>query len=88
MNLSIESTKGSYLVPAPKFCPDEGDCKRPEIFAFEFVNACTFAWQSFIAIRSYHFRKTPMKTFPQTPEGRVFGFSEESELIACVSMTM
>lgn len=76
------------MVPADQFCPTEKNCKRPEIFAFEIVNACTFLWQSFIAIRSYHFRKTPMKTFAQTPEGRVFGFSSESEMIACVSMTI
>lgn len=84
----IALVPGSYMTPSPKFCPTEGDCKRPEIFAFEFVNACTFLWQSIIAIRSYHFRKTPMKTFAQTPEGRVFGFSKESEMIACVSMTI
>lgn len=80
---------GSYLKPAAKFCPkDEPDCTRPEIFAFEFVNAVTFLWQSIIAIRSFHFRKTPMKIFPQTPVGRVYGYSEESELIACISLTI
>jgi len=80
---------GSYLKPAAKFCPqDEPDCKRPELFAFEFVNAIMFLWLAFIAIRSFHFRKTPMKIFPQTPVGRVYGFSEESELLACISMTM
>jgi hypothetical protein len=29
-----------------------------------------------------------LKIFPQTPVGRVYGFSEESELIACISMTI
>jgi hypothetical protein len=76
------------LKPAAKYCPvNEPHCKRPEIFAFEFVNTCAFLWQSIVAIRSFHFRKTPLKLFPQTPVGRVFGFSEESQLIACVSMT-
>jgi hypothetical protein len=77
------------LKPAAKYCPaNETDCKRPDLFAFEFVNTCTFLWQSFVAIRSFHIRKTPIKLFPQTPVGRVFGFSEESEIIACVSMTI
>lgn len=81
---------GSMLTPASKYCPENSspNCKRPDLFAFEFVNTCTFLWQSFIAIRSFHFRKTPFKSFPQTPVGRVFGFSEESEIIACVSMTI
>jgi len=77
------------LTPAAKYCPiDEPECKRPDLFAFEFVNSCTFLWQSFVAIRSFHFRKTSMKSFPQTPVGRIFGFSEESEIITCVSMTI
>lgn len=43
-------------------------------------------WQTIVSVRSWHIRKTPMKKFPDNPIGRVFGYSEESEIIATVSL--
>lgn len=78
---------GKNLRPAAAFCPDDQpDCKRPELFAFEFVCGGVFLWQSIVSIRSWHIRKSPMKKFPSNPIGRVFGYSEESEIIATVSL--
>lgn len=78
---------GSYLKPAARFCPeDEPDCQRPDLFAFEFICSICFIWQSFVSVRSWHIRRTPMKTIPDNPVGRVYGYSEESELIAAVSL--
>lgn len=79
---------GSYLKPAAEFCVErEIDCKRPELFAFEFVCASCFLWLAFISIRSWHIRKTHTKVFPDNAFGRVFGYSKESENIAAVSLT-
>lgn len=78
---------GSRLKPAASFCPDnELDCKRPELFAFEFVCASCFVWLSFVSIRSWHFRESQLKHFSDNPIGRVYGYSKESEMIASVSL--
>ena len=88
-NLSkrIAYVQGRYLKPAPSFCPeDDPNCQRPELFAFEFVCGIVFLWLSVISIRSWHIRRSPQKNLPNNPIGRIYGYSEESELIAAVSL--
>lgn len=77
---------GRRLKPADKFCKiEDSSCERPDLFAFEFVCLSVFIWQSFISIRSWHIRGTPMKKLPNNAVGRVFGYCEESEVVSAVA---
>mmetsp|Transcript_24493 Transcript_24493/g.28349 ORF Transcript_24493/g.28349 Transcript_24493/m.28349 type:complete len:283 (-) Transcript_24493:82-930(-) len=75
---------GSYLTPADQFCKQE-PCIRPSLFAFEGICGSVFIIMAYQSFRSWHVRKTPQKEFPQTPEGRVYGYSAESEKLAALS---
>lgn len=77
---------GSYLIPSDKFCPVNEPCKRPDLFAFECINALVFLILSITSIKSWYIRKDT-QTKLTTTVGRVYGYCPQSEKVAAISFT-
>jgi hypothetical protein len=81
---------GSYMAPAEQYCTAEtktypSPCIRPSLFAFESICALTFVVMATVSVKSWHIHQVPQTTIPQTPIGRVYGYSSESEKLAALS---
>lgn len=77
---------GTFLTPAPKYCPSPQPCTRPEIFAIELVCMSSFLYMAFKSISFWQIYKIQLKEIPATPLGRVFGFHNESQNITAFSL--
>lgn len=81
---------GQNMIPADEHCTIASNtypppCTRPSLFAFEGVCATVFILMTIISIKSWHIDQYPHKTLPQTPVGRVYGYSPQSQKIAALS---
>ena len=81
---------GNTIVPAAEYCNEESNtyppsCKRPDIFAFEGVCGTIFIIMTYLSIKSWHIDQHPQSSIPQTPIGRVYGYSSQCEKVAAIS---
>lgn len=75
------------LPPAAReFCPLEYPCWRPDLLAFEVTSGLALAWCGWIGFYSWHIKRI-QQSVPKTPEGRLFGYLEEGNLLTAVSTT-
>lgn len=74
---------GSYLTADPSLCPptQTHTCLRPDLFAFETVCISAFLYLAYL---SYHSSSTTSSSSKTTPEGRLYGYKEESVNVATV----
>lgn len=64
---------------AEAFCPDEEPCTRSDLFGFQFSSGIMQVFMGSTGFLAWHWTKQAHKAIPQTPEGRLFGYSEEAD---------
>eukprot|EP00566_Odontella_aurita_P016113 CAMPEP_0113550630 /NCGR_PEP_ID=MMETSP0015_2-20120614/14088_1 /TAXON_ID=2838 /ORGANISM="Odontella" /LENGTH=281 /DNA_ID=CAMNT_0000451457 /DNA_START=115 /DNA_END=960 /DNA_ORIENTATION=- /assembly_acc=CAM_ASM_000160 len=78
---------GSYLRPAEEFCVNSENelCSRPDLFAFQIGSGVAIFYCGVMGISTWH--RSVHRDLPSTPEGRLFGYLAESELLAAANFT-
>lgn len=79
----------TWLRPADEFCKNETTdnnsgttkCSRPDLFAFQVVSAIMNLYMGGIGLWTWHITKKVVTDIPQTPEGRLFGYLKEADLL-------
>jgi len=80
-----DSTK--WLRPADEYCGEnftndiDGVCSRPDLFAFQAASAVSQVVLGGFGFYTWHISRKVITAIPQTPEGRLFGFIKEAELL-------
>jgi hypothetical protein len=81
--------------PAAEFCSTEleGDgeegtiCSRSDLFAFQFSSGLAITFCGLLGFHAWHITQRAQKALPSTPEGRLYGYLPESELLAAVNFS-
>lgn len=77
--------------PAAKYCPSDDSqqdgsviCSRSDLVAFQIT--CGFALTAcgLYGVYIWHIQKTAHTVIPQTPQGRIFGYLPQAELLAAI----
>jgi hypothetical protein len=74
---------------ADEFCrhsQNNEPCWRADLFAFEVVSGLVLIWAGYQGFYAWHIRKI-QKSIDDTPEGRLFGYVEEADVLCAVSTT-
>jgi len=77
---------GANFEADAKYCGDnfEDSCSRPDILAFEFICISGFIYLAILSVPLWYGSGAVHNTLPATPEGRLYGYLEESNEIASV----
>jgi len=79
-----------WLRPADEYCKGETSandidgttrCSRPDLFAFQAASAVSQLLLGGFGFYTWHVSRKVITDIPQTPEGRLFGFLKEAELL-------
>jgi len=76
-----------WLRPADEYCGEnftndiDGFCSRPDLFAFQAASAVSQVILGGLGFYTWHISRKVITDIPQTPEGRLFGFLKEAELL-------
>lgn len=76
--------------PAKEYCvdtPDDTICSRSDLFAFQISSGIAIFTCGVIGFIAWCITKTPHTKLPSTPQGRLFGYLQESETIATYNFT-
>jgi hypothetical protein len=79
---------GQSITPDDKYCASvdrSPPCTRPDLFAFEGVCATVFFLMTYMSVKLWYIDQHPQTCLPQTPAGRVYGYSPQCEKIAALS---
>jgi len=60
-------------------------CSRPDLFAFQIGSGVAIFYCGVMGISTWH--RSVHRDLPSTPEGRLFGYLAESELLAAANFT-
>ena len=83
----------SYLTPADEYCPEGSidsngkPCSRPDLFAFQVSSGIAIFYVGWLGFHTWYISKRVHNALPNTPEGRLFGYLEESERMAAANFT-
>lgn len=84
-----ESVLG-FPKPGEEFCQDIAPgsvCPRSDLFAFQVASGLAIAYCGVLGFKTWHVSKRVHTALPQTPQGRLYGYLEESETLAAVNFT-
>lgn len=76
--------------PADEFCADVSKnelCNRVDLFTFQVASGIALTTCGIIGFVIWHVTKRVHTQLPSTPEGRLFGYLPESELLAAINFT-
>ena len=96
--LDSSSILGWLPPPANEFCAennndndDDNDnqrgCSRSDLFAFQVASGLAIAFCGVVGFHTWHIRKRAETALPANPEGRLFGYLPESELLGAVNFS-
>lgn len=78
------------LTPAEQFCIHSlstTHCSRPDLMAFQFSSGLAILICSSLGFHSWVISRRVHTLLPSTPQGRLFGYLPEAELLAAVNFT-
>jgi hypothetical protein len=82
--------------PADEFCTENNNndndsnqqgCSRSDLFAFQVASGLAIAFCGVVGFHTWHIRKRAETALPANPEGRLFGYLPESELLGAVNFS-
>lgn len=77
-----------FAKPAPEYCQEtEGPCSRSDLFAFQVASGLAICFCGVLGFQAWHITGRVHTGLPQTPQGRLFGFLQESETLCAVNFT-
>ena len=90
--LESESVAG-FPKPADEFCLKNNSknpgspCSRSDLFAFQISSGLAISYCGLLGFYCWHITKRVHSALPSTPEGRLYGYLEESESLAAVNFS-
>jgi len=66
---------------------DKSECVRADLFSFQVASGVALTSCAVIGIMAWHVTKRAHVALPRTPEGRLFGYLPEAELLAALNFT-
>jgi hypothetical protein len=74
----------TFLAPADQFCTDQQDseepCSRSDLLAFQVASGTMMVFMGVSGFLAWHWTKRA-HAYTSTPEGRLFGYLEEADLL-------
>lgn len=84
----FRNSTASWLTPADEFCKDDafvdeitGRCNRSDLFAAQATSAIMQVYMGGMGLFTWHLTKRAKTRIPQTPEGRLFGYLDEADML-------
>jgi hypothetical protein len=65
----------------------DGVCSRSDLFAFQMTALLAIVFCGVTGFMGWHMNRRPHTAVPATPEGRLFGYLPEAEMLAAVNFT-
>lgn len=77
-----------FAKPASEYCQEtDGPCSRSDLFAFQVGSGFAICFCGVLGFQAWHISRRAHTALPQTPQGRLFGFLQESETLCAVNFT-
>lgn len=79
-----------FLKPDAEFCQDAAPgtvCSRSDLLAFQVASGIAISFCGVVGFNAWHVSRTAYTGLPQTPQGRLYGYLPDSELLAAVNFT-
>ena len=86
-SLTLPQLLQSIAQAAPAYCPTEDTCTRSDLFAFQVSSGLALSFCGILGFYTWHISKRVHTVLPQTAEGRLYGYLEESEQLAAGNFT-
>lgn len=75
--------------PAPEYCEGRRDedtvCNRTDLFAFQASSGIALTTCAILGFHTWHISRKAHTALPATPQGRLFGYLQEAELLAALN---